>query len=323
MAAAIGAGLPVEETRASMVVDIGGGTTDVAVISLGGVVTSRTVRIGGDEIDEALVAHVKSEYSLLLGERSAEDLKIGAGSAFPLREELAERVRGRDLVTGLPKTVTIGSAEVRRAIETPLVQIVELVRTVLDVCPPELAGDVVDRGIALTGGGALIRGLDERLSHELGVPVRAADDPAARGRPRRRPVRRGVRHARARARRQPPALTTLSVTQPRRHRTLGVLIVATVLLLGLDLSQPGSTSFLRTGAAAAFGPLERALTTGRDDQVARLTRERDELVQARRQDAAAVRQAREVTSILVSPAAKGARLPCDPRRRLLPGVVIG
>ena len=177
MAAAIGAGLPVEDTRASMVVDVGGGTTDVAIISLGGVVTSRTVRIGGDEIDDALVAHVKSEYSLLLGERSAEDLKIGAGSAFPLREELTERVRGRDLVTGLPKTVSIGSGEVRRAIETPIVQIVELVRTVLDVCPPELAGDVVDRGIALTGGGALIRGLDERLSHELGVPVHAADDP--------------------------------------------------------------------------------------------------------------------------------------------------
>jgi len=117
MAAAIGAGLPVEDTRASMVVDVGGGTTDVAIISLGGVVTSRTVRIGGDEIDDALVAHVKSEYSLLLGERSAEDLKIGAGSAFPLREELTERVRGRDLVTGLPKTVSIGSAEVRRAIE--------------------------------------------------------------------------------------------------------------------------------------------------------------------------------------------------------------
>ena len=177
MAAAIGAGLPVEETRASMVVDVGGGTTDVGVISLGGIVTSRTMRIGGDEIDEALVSHVKSEYSLLLGERSAEDLKIGAGSAFPLREEVAERVRGRDLVTGLPKTVTIGSGEVRRAIETPVVQIVELVRAVLDVCPPELAGDVVDRGIALTGGGALLRGLDERLSHEIGVPVRAADDP--------------------------------------------------------------------------------------------------------------------------------------------------
>ena len=177
MAAAIGAGLPVEETRASMVVDIGGGTTDVGVISLGGIVTSRTVRIGGDEIDDALVSHVKAEYSLLLGESSAERLKIAAGSAFPLREELAERVRGRDLVTGLPRTVTIGSAEVRRAIETPVASIVDLVRSVLDVCPPELAGDVVDRGVVLTGGGALLRGLDERLHHELGVPVRVAEDP--------------------------------------------------------------------------------------------------------------------------------------------------
>ncbi len=177
MAAAIGAGLPVQETLASMVVDVGGGTTDVAVISLGGVVTSRTVRIGGDEIDDALVAHVKSEYSLLLGERSAEDLKVAAGSAFPLTEEISERVRGRDLVTGLPKTISVSSQEVRRAIETPVVQIVELVRSVLDVCPPELAGDVVERGIALTGGGALLRGLDERLRHELGVPVHAAEDP--------------------------------------------------------------------------------------------------------------------------------------------------
>jgi rod shape-determining protein MreB len=177
MAAAIGAGLPVNETSASMVVDIGGGTSDVAVISLGGIVSSRSLRIGGDEIDEAIIAHVKSEYSLLLGERSAEDIKVQAGSAFPLREETSTRVRGRDLVTGLPKTVTISSQEVRRAIEAPVLQIVELVRATLDVCPPELAGDVLDNGIVLTGGGALLRGLDERMRHELGVPVRVADDP--------------------------------------------------------------------------------------------------------------------------------------------------
>lgn len=177
MAAALGAGLPVEETAASMVVDIGGGTTDVAVISLGGIVTARSLRIGGDEIDDALVAHVKSEYSLLLGERSAEDLKTAVGSAFPLTVETSERVRGRDLVTGLPKTVLISSVEVRRAIEGPVLQIVELVRSVLDVCPPELAGDILDRGITLTGGGALLRGLDERLRHELGVPVQVAADP--------------------------------------------------------------------------------------------------------------------------------------------------
>ncbi|HEU4999441.1 MAG TPA: rod shape-determining protein [Lapillicoccus sp.] len=177
MAAAIGAGLPVNDTNASMVVDIGGGTTDVAVISLGGIVSSRSMRIGGDEIDEAIVAHVKSEYSLLLGERSAEDIKTGVGSAFPLAEELTTRIRGRDLVTGLPKVVSISSPEVRRAIETPVIQIVELVRATLDVCPPELAGDIVDRGITLTGGGALLRGLDERMRHELGVPVHVATEP--------------------------------------------------------------------------------------------------------------------------------------------------
>ena len=177
MAAAIGAGLPVNDTAASMVVDIGGGTTDVAVISLGGVVVSRSMRIGGDEVDEAIIAHLKSDYSLLLGERSAEDIKTAVGSAFPLATELTSRVRGRDLVTGLPRTVTLSSQEVRRAVETPVVQIVELVRATLDVCPPELAGDVLDRGITLTGGGALLRGLDERMRHELGVPVRVADDP--------------------------------------------------------------------------------------------------------------------------------------------------
>jgi rod shape-determining protein MreB len=177
MAAAIGADLPVNETSASMVVDLGGGTTDVAVISLGGIVTARSVRVGGDEIDEAVMAYVKSEYSLLLGERSAEDIKVAAGSAFPLGEELTTRVRGRDLVSGLPKTVTISSQEVRRAIEGPVLQVVDLVRATLDVCPPELAGDILDNGVTLTGGGALLRGLDERLRHELGVPVRVADDP--------------------------------------------------------------------------------------------------------------------------------------------------
>ncbi len=176
MAAALGAGLPVHQSAASMVVDIGGGSTDVAVISLGGIVTSRSLRIAGDEVDEAIIAHVKSEYSLLLGERSAEEIKIAAGSVFPLHQELAHRVRGRDLVTGLPKTVTISSPEIRRAIEGPVLQIVDLVRSVLDVCPPELAGDVLDNGITLTGGGALLRGLDERMRHELGVPVHVAPE---------------------------------------------------------------------------------------------------------------------------------------------------
>lgn len=177
MAAALGAGLPVNATTASMVCDIGGGTTDVAVISLGGIVVARSIRVGGDEIDEAVAAHVKSEYSLLLGERSAEDIKRTAGSAFPLREELGVRVRGRDLISGLPKTVTVSSQELRRAIEQPLLQICELVRATLDVCPPELAGDVLEHGIVLTGGGALLRGLDARMTHELGVPVRVSEAP--------------------------------------------------------------------------------------------------------------------------------------------------
>jgi rod shape-determining protein MreB len=177
MAAAIGAELPVNETVASMVVNIGGGTTDVAVICVGGIVNAGSLRLGGDEIDDAIISHVKSKYSLLLGERSAEDVKIAAGSAFPLGEELSARVRGRDLVTGLPKTITLTSPEVRQAIETPVVQIVDLVRATLDGCPPELSGDILDRGIVLTGGGALLRGLDERMCQELGVPVRVADEP--------------------------------------------------------------------------------------------------------------------------------------------------
>ncbi|HET7303590.1 MAG TPA: rod shape-determining protein [Segeticoccus sp.] len=177
VAAAIGADLPVNETRASTVVDIGGGTTDVAVVSLGGIVAARTLRLGGDEVDEAITAHLKGEYSLLLGERSAEDLKVRAGSAFPLREEVEARVRGRDLATGLPTTVTVGSREIRRAIEAPVLRMVEVVRATLDVCPPELAGDLLDRGIVLTGGGALLRGIDERMRVELGVPVRVAEDP--------------------------------------------------------------------------------------------------------------------------------------------------
>lgn len=177
MASALGAELPIDEPTASMVVDIGGGTTDVAVISLGGIVQARSIRVGGDEIDEAIASFVKNEYSLLLGERTSEHIKTEIGSAFPLREELTMRVRGRDLVSGLPKTVTVTSGEVRRAIDGPLLRIGEAVRSTLDVIPPELAGDVLDHGIVLTGGGALLRGLDARMKHELGVPVRIAEDP--------------------------------------------------------------------------------------------------------------------------------------------------
>ncbi len=177
MAAAIGAGLPVHDAEGSMVVDIGGGTTEVAVISLGGIVTSISARIGGDRLDEAIIYHVKKEYSLLLGERTAEDIKIRLGSAFPTRDEPQAQVRGRDLISGLPRTVVLTSDEVRRALNEPVTAIVDAIRTTLDRTPPELAGDVMDAGIVLTGGGALLRGLDERIRHETGIPVRVAENP--------------------------------------------------------------------------------------------------------------------------------------------------
>lgn len=177
MAAAIGAGLPVHNASGSMVVDIGGGTTEVAVISLGGVVTSISARIGGDRVDDAIVHHVKKEYSVLLGERTAEDIKIRMASAFPTRDEPQAQVRGRDLISGLPRTVLLTSDEIRRAIDEPVRAIVDSVRTTLDRTPPELAGDVMDTGIVLTGGGSLLRGLDERLRHETGMPVRIAENP--------------------------------------------------------------------------------------------------------------------------------------------------
>lgn len=177
MAAAIGAGLPVHDATASMIVDIGAGTTEVAVISLGGIVNARSLRVGGDEVDEAIVAGVRAAHDLLLGERSAQDIKGAIGSAYPLTEELERRVRGRDVRTGLPKTVTLTSTEVRRMIEPAVLQIVDVVKAVLDVCPPELSGDVLDHGVVLAGGGALLRGLDERLHRELGVKVLLAQDP--------------------------------------------------------------------------------------------------------------------------------------------------
>ena len=177
MAAAIGAGLPVNEPTGNMVVDIGGGTTEVAVISLGGIVTSQSIRIGGDELDQAIITFGKKEYSLMLGERTAEEIKMALGSAYPSAEEPNAEIRGRDLVSGLPKTIVISAEEIRRAIEEPLALIIDAVKTTLDKCPPELAGDVMDRGIALTGGGALLRGLDERLREETGMPIHLADNP--------------------------------------------------------------------------------------------------------------------------------------------------
>ncbi len=177
MAAAIGAGLPVHEPTGNMVVDVGGGTTEVAMISLGGIVSSESIRVGGDEMDQAIIVFAKKEHSLMLGERTAEEIKMAIGSAYPSPEEPHAEIRGRDLVSGLPKTVVISGGEVRHAIQGPVSTIVDIVKTTLDKCPPELAGDVMDRGIALTGGGALLRGLDERLRDETGMPIQLADNP--------------------------------------------------------------------------------------------------------------------------------------------------
>jgi rod shape-determining protein MreB len=177
MAAAIGAGLPIHEPTGNMVVDIGGGTTEVAVISLGGIVTALSIRTGGDELDHSIIDWVKREYSLLLGERTAEEIKMAIGSAYQLPNEYDAEIRGRDLATGLPKTITVTAAEIRKALEGPVTAIVNAVKGTLDKCPPELASDLMDRGIVLTGGGALLKGLDERLRRETGMPIHIADRP--------------------------------------------------------------------------------------------------------------------------------------------------
>lgn len=177
MAAAIGVGLPIQEPAGNMIIDVGGGTTEIAVISLAGVVFSRSIRIGGDEMDEAITEYLKKTYNLMVGERTAEDIKIKIGSAYPLEEELTMEVRGRDLVAGLPKMVTISSEEVREALADPISQIVESVRITLERTPPELSADLIERGIVMAGGGSLLKGLDKLLQEETGLPVHVADDP--------------------------------------------------------------------------------------------------------------------------------------------------
>jgi rod shape-determining protein MreB and related proteins len=177
MAAAIGAGLPIAEPAGNMIVDVGGGTSEVAVISLGGIVVSQSLRVGGDEMDEAIVNHVKKDYKLLIGQQTAEEIKLEIGSAFPMKDELKAEVRGRDMLTGLPKTVIISSDEVRHALEDPVGQILDAIRQTLDKTPPELAADIMDRGVMLAGGGALLTGLDDRLRQETHMPVHVADSP--------------------------------------------------------------------------------------------------------------------------------------------------
>ena len=177
LAAAIGAGVDISKPTGNMVVDIGGGTTDIAVLSLGGIVVSNSLRVAGDKFDEAIVRYVRREHDLLIGERSAEDVKIKVGSCFEEGRNEEMEVRGRDLVTGLPRTVKINSDQVRQAVEEPAAAIVDAVKGVLESTPPELSADIVDRGLILTGGGALLEGLDRRIARETGVPAQLADDP--------------------------------------------------------------------------------------------------------------------------------------------------
>ncbi len=177
MAAAIGAGLHVEEAAGCMVVDIGGGTSEVAVISLGDIVIAQSVRVAGDDFDDAIISYVKKKYNLLIGERTAEDLKIKLGSAFPYEEETTMEVKGRNLVDGLPKNIVISAEEVREALADPVGSIVDAIKSTLERTPPELSADIIDNGIMLTGGGALLRGLDQLINRETGMPVHIAEDP--------------------------------------------------------------------------------------------------------------------------------------------------
>jgi rod shape-determining protein MreB len=177
MAAAIGVGLPVQEPAGNMIVDIGGGTCEVALISLAGIVYARSVRVGGDAMDECIVQYMRRVYNLMIGERTAEDIKISIGSAYPLSEEKKMDVKGRDLVAGLPKTLTVTSEEIREALQEPISAIVDAIRISLEKCPPELSSDLVDRGMVLAGGSSLLRGLDKLIAEQTGLPVTVADDP--------------------------------------------------------------------------------------------------------------------------------------------------
>ena len=178
MAAAIGAGLPVGEPTGSMIVDIGGGTTEVAIISLGGIVTSKSLRVAGDELDQSIIAYIKKEFNLMIGERTAEQVKMELGSAYKVDDEVREMdIKGRDMITGLPKTVTVGEDQIREALKEPVYAIIESIKTTLEKTPPELAADIMEKGIMLAGGGALLRGLDALINHETNMPVHIAESP--------------------------------------------------------------------------------------------------------------------------------------------------
>ena len=221
MAAAIGAGMPITEPSGNMIVDIGGGTTDIAVISLAGIVYSKAVRVAGNEMDEAIIQYIKKTYNLLIGERTAEAIKMEVGSAYPLEERMTMEIKGRHLIEGVPKTITISDEEIREALAETVNVIVDAVRVALERTPPELSADIVDRGIVLTGGGSMLKNLDKRLREETGLPLAMAEDPLVLGRAGRRPDARrlqpaaqdrhrliaaseGSAHACLRARRPPP-----------------------------------------------------------------------------------------------------------------------
>ncbi len=176
IAAAIGVGLPVDKPTGNMVIDIGGGTTEIAVITLNGIVTDTSIRVGGDKMDDAIVQYVKRQYNLFIGEQTAEQIKLRIGSAFPMEEEMEMQIKGRDLIGGIPKTITVSSEEIRQTLQEPVSAIVEAVRESLEKTPPELASDIVDRGIVMTGGGSLLRGLGDLLSQETHLPIRVAED---------------------------------------------------------------------------------------------------------------------------------------------------
>ncbi|MBI4430491.1 MAG: rod shape-determining protein [Candidatus Omnitrophica bacterium] len=177
IAAAIGVGLPIQEPAGNMIIDIGGGTTEMAVISLAGIVFAKSIRIGGDEFDEAVIQHLKRNYNLMIGERTAEEIKIRIGSAYPLEEEMTMEVKGRDILAGLPKTISVTSEEIREALSETVASILDAIRIALERTPPEISADLIDRGLILAGGGALLRGLDKIIAEETGLPVRIAEDP--------------------------------------------------------------------------------------------------------------------------------------------------
>ena len=272
MAAAIGAGLPVGEPTGNMVVDIGGGTSEVAVISLGGIVVSQSIRVGGDELDEAIINYVKREYKLLIGQQTAEEVKLEIGSAYPLEEEVQAEIRGRDLVTGLPKTVVLTSEEVRAALEEPLVQIIDAIKETLDRTPPELASDIMDRGIMLAGGGSLLQGLDERLREETQMPAHRAESPltcvavgSGRSLEEFEAIHRSNRNN-SRNRRRPAARTTTTSGQfrmydkavRRRRAVLAVLVALSLTLLTAYFGESagGGLHGVQRGAMAVLTPIQ-------------------------------------------------------------------